>query len=81
MPVLQDHLVFRIPYVFEGQAVGYFAITVLAVVALVTLGCTTLYLIRRLERNKPDDRSDIGSGIKPGLARRIHARRDRALRW
>jgi hypothetical protein len=88
MPVLQDQLAFSIPHVFEGQAVGYFAITVLAIVAIMTLGCATLYLLRRLERAKPTNSAEIREDIdmnasgpdRPGLARRIScSRRSRVL--
>ena len=47
MPTDTAKIAFKIVHVFEGQAEGYFAISVLAGLALATLACAMLYLFRR----------------------------------
>jgi hypothetical protein len=47
MPTDTAKIAFKIVHVFEGQAEGYFAVSVLAVVALAALGCAMVYLMRR----------------------------------
>ncbi|MEA2817861.1 MAG: hypothetical protein QOI93_5731 [Rhodospirillaceae bacterium] len=47
MPTDTSKIAFKIVHVFEGQAEGYFAVSVLAVVALAALGCAMVYLMRR----------------------------------
>jgi hypothetical protein len=47
MPTENARIAFKIWGMFEGQAEGKFAISVLAVLALATLACATFYLLRR----------------------------------
>ena len=47
MPTDNARIAFKIVHVFEGQAEGYFAVSVLAFLALATLACAMLYLLRR----------------------------------
>lgn len=47
MPTDNAKIAFKIVHVFEGQAEGNFAITVLAVLTLATLACAMIYLLRR----------------------------------
>ena len=47
MPNDNARIAFKIVHVFEGQAEGYFAVGILAVLALATLACAMIYLMRR----------------------------------
>jgi hypothetical protein len=47
MPTEPAKLAVKILGIFEGQAEGPFAISVLAVLALATLLCAIIYLVRR----------------------------------
>jgi hypothetical protein len=47
MPTDTAKIAFKIVNVFEGQAEGYFAVSVLAVLALAVLVCAMFYLVRR----------------------------------
>jgi hypothetical protein len=47
MPTETARIAFKIVDVFEGQAEGYFAVGVVAVLALATLACATFYLVHR----------------------------------
>jgi hypothetical protein len=47
VPESSDRIAISISHVISGQAEGYFAITVLAVIALATLSCAAMYVIRR----------------------------------
>ena len=47
MPSDNAKIAFKIVHVFEGQAEGNFAITVLGLLALATLACAMIYLLRR----------------------------------
>jgi hypothetical protein len=47
MPTDTARIAFKIMDVFEGQAEGYFAVSVLAVVALTMLVCATFFLVHR----------------------------------
>lgn len=47
MPNDNARIAFKIVHVFEGQAEGYFAVSILAVLALATLACATFYLVHR----------------------------------
>jgi hypothetical protein len=50
MPADTARIAFKIVNVFEGQAEGNFAVSVLAVLALATLACAMVYLLRRQAR-------------------------------
>lgn len=47
MPTDTARIAFKIVDVFEGQAEGYFAVSVLAVLALAMLACAAFYLVHR----------------------------------
>lgn len=47
MPTETARIAFKIVDVFEGLAEGYFAVGVVAVLALATLACATFYLVHR----------------------------------
>jgi uncharacterized protein (DUF58 family) len=47
MPESSDRIAISISHVFSGQAEGYFAITMLGVIALATLACAAIYVVRR----------------------------------
>jgi hypothetical protein len=47
MPTDTARIAFKIVDVVEGQAEGYFAVSILAVLALATLACATFYLLHR----------------------------------
>jgi hypothetical protein len=42
-----DRIAISISHVVSGQAEGYFAISVLAVIVLATLACAATYVVRR----------------------------------
>ena len=47
MPEPTDRIAISLSHVISGQAEGYFAITVLAVIALATVACAAMYVARR----------------------------------
>ena len=47
MPTDTEKIAFKIVNLFEGQAEGYFAVSVLAFLALATLACGMFYLLHR----------------------------------
>jgi hypothetical protein len=47
MPTDTARIAFKIVDLFEGQAEGYFAVSVLGVLTLATLACATFYLMDR----------------------------------
>jgi hypothetical protein len=46
MSAAQDRLAFTIPHLISGQAEGWFAITVLAVLTLAALACMMVWVLR-----------------------------------
>jgi hypothetical protein len=47
MPTDNAKIAFKVAHLVEGQAEGYFAVSVLAALALATLICVMIYLLRR----------------------------------
>ncbi len=47
VPESSERIAISISHVISGQAEGYFAIAVLAVIALATLACAAMYVVRR----------------------------------
>jgi hypothetical protein len=47
MPTDNARIAFKVAHLIEGQAEGYFAVGVLAGLALATLVCAMIYLLRR----------------------------------
>jgi hypothetical protein len=47
MPTDNARIAFKVAHVIEEQAEGYFAVSVLAVLALANLACAMIYLLHR----------------------------------